>query len=117
MQHLGASPRPVEQSRVRSRTLAVACLVGLCWSVLGAASASATSMSTDCPGLQAALQQAANGDTITLTELCTSSNSGASAGHFSLPIGTVSFTLTGQSGSGAGFDATGVTQRPLSATG
>jgi hypothetical protein len=102
-----------------TRRLAIAIIAStaVCWLLFGASEAFGASTTTDCPGLQNALNQAANGDTITLTELCTASNSGASAGHFSLPIGTVSFTLSGESGSGAGFDGTGVSSRPLSAVG
>ncbi|HUE26945.1 MAG TPA: hypothetical protein VMP89_09240 [Solirubrobacteraceae bacterium] len=82
-------------------------------------SAAAASLTTDCAGLQAALDQAQTGDTIMLNQLCTASNSGGSGGSFSLsngPSDSRSYTLTGQPGSGAGFDGTGVGDRMLSAT-
>src|SRR5436305_8068645 len=71
---------------------------------------------TDCADLQNALDTANTGDTIVLKQLCTVSNSGVSAGAF-VYMGNQSFTLEGQSGSGAGFDGTTVGQRPLSFTG
>jgi hypothetical protein len=78
-----------------------------------AAPAHAASITTNCSGLQTALMQAAAGDTITLNQLCTTSNSGASNGAFTLKP-NASFTLTGAAGSGAGFDGTGVTGPVLS---
>ena len=81
----------------------------------------AASVTTDCAGLQAALDNANTGDTIILTELCNISNSGGSfPGTFSLNNGSNdsrSYTLEGQPGSGAGFDGTGAGGRMLSATG
>ena len=72
-----------------------------------APAAHAASETTNCAGLQAALTQAVAGDTITLDQLCTTTNSGAADGAFTLP-NDYAFTLTGQAGSGAGFDGTGV---------
>jgi hypothetical protein len=68
--------------------------------------ASAASETTDCAGLQTALDSANTGDTVVLTELCT--------GQTFTYTGDQSFTLEGQSGSGAGFDGTGAGGRPLS---
>jgi hypothetical protein len=79
--------------------------------------ADAASLTTGCAGLQAALDQAVSGDTITLNQLCNTSNSG---GTFSLSNGSSdsrSYTLEGQPGTGAGFDGTGAGGRMLSATG
>jgi hypothetical protein len=73
-----------------------------------AAPAHAMSETVDCANLQTALNQAVAGDTITLDQLCTASNSGTADGAFTLP-NNVAFTLTGQAGSGAGFDGTDVT--------
>ncbi len=103
----------------RARAVAGALAVALCWLALSASGASAASMTTDCAGLQAALNQAQNGDTITLNQLCTATNSGTSAGAFTLGSGSTqpSYTLAGQTGSGAGFDGTGVTSSPLSVNG
>src|SRR5437879_1811571 len=67
--------------------------------------ASAASETTNCAGLQAALDQAVNGDTITLNELCT--------GQSFTYTGNQSFTLEGQPGTLAGFDG-GAGGRPLS---
>jgi hypothetical protein len=83
-----------------------------------ASAAQAASMTTDCVGLQAALDQAVSGDAITLNQLCTVSNSGPSAGSFTLNVGgndSRSYTIQGQPGTGAGFDGTGVGARILSA--
>ncbi len=97
---------------VRSRTCLLAAAAALCWLGAGAGAASAASETVNCAGLQAALNQAQNGNIITLDQLCTSSNS---AGHFSIPNSSaVSFMLTGKGGSGAGFDGTGVSQSLLS---
>lgn len=106
-------------SPVRARVVAGAVAVALCWLALAASGASAASMTTNCAGLQAALNQAQTGDTITLNQLCTATNSGTSAGAFTLGSGSTppSYTLVGQTGSGAGFDGTGVTGSLLSAGG
>jgi hypothetical protein len=69
------------------------------------ASASAATTETNCKNLQEALNEAKTGDTITLTEMCTESNSGVPKGKFELPK-EAAFTLTGTPG--AGFDGTGV---------
>ncbi|HEV2945632.1 MAG TPA: hypothetical protein VGX26_11020 [Solirubrobacteraceae bacterium] len=69
------------------------------------ASASAAITETNCENLQEALNQAKAGDTITLTQMCTKSNSGVPEGKFELPK-EAAFTLTGTPG--AGFDGTGV---------
>jgi hypothetical protein len=77
--------------------------------------ADAASLTTGCAGLQAALDQAVSGDTITLNQLCTTGNS---AGDFFLNNAvddSRSYTLTGQPGSGAGFDGTGATTSVLHA--
>jgi hypothetical protein len=95
--------------RARVRTTGLIAFAALAF----AAPAHAASMTTNCGGLQAALTQAGPGDAITLNQLCTTSNSGASAGKFTLPT-NASFTLTGQAGSGAGFDGTGVSGPVLS---
>lgn len=103
----------------RMRVAGALAVIPLCWAAVGASRASAASMTTDCAGLQAALNQAQNGDVVTLNQMCTATNSGASAGSFTLASGSTqpSFTLQGQSGSGAGFDGTGVASSLLSATG
>jgi hypothetical protein len=95
----------------RARAL-LALVVALVSLGLMASGASAASMTTDCSGLQAALDQAVNGDTITLNQLCTKSNSG---GHFDLSPAAhqQSYTLVGAPGSGAGFDGTSVGDRVL----
>jgi hypothetical protein len=90
--------------RARIRTAGLVALGALAF----AAPAHAMSETTNCAGLQAALNQAVAGDTITLDEMCTKSNSSTSNGAFTLPA-NAAFTLTGQAGSGAGFDGTGVT--------
>jgi hypothetical protein len=73
--------------------------------------ASAASETTNCAGLQAALDQATDGDTITLNEMCVGDdfalNNSADDSR--------SYTLTGQPGSGAGFDGTGGTTSVLHA--
>jgi hypothetical protein len=78
-------------------------------------SAWGASLTTGCPGLQSALDQAANGDTITLNQLCTVDNSGLSNGQFNLSPASnpQSYTLVGAPGSGAGFDGTRVGDRVL----
>ena len=95
----------------------MAVLVGVAFACLGQATlgAQAASETTDCAGLQAALDQAVDHDTITLNELCTIHNS---TGDFSLTSATQprSYTLEGQPGSGAGFDGTGAGQSMLHAT-
>jgi hypothetical protein len=101
--------------RAQSRLWATAAAATLCWAGLTAATASAASETTNCAGLKAALAQARNGDTITLDQLCTKSNSGMADGAFTLPTG-VSFTLLGKTGSGAGFDGTGTGQSILQET-
>src|SRR5437588_12710386 len=98
-------------------TIALAVVIQLAPCV---ADAGAASVTTDCAGLQAALDQAQNGDTITLNQLCTISNSGGSSGVFLLSNAvndSRSYTLAGQAGSGAGFDGTGAGGRMLSAIG
>lgn len=82
-------------------------VVSLCmvmtWLLVAPAVASAASETVNCAGLQEALNQAVNGDTITLTKPCTGS-------AFTLPAtpsAAMAFTLTGKPGSGAGFDGTG----------
>jgi hypothetical protein len=105
----------------RGRHLRLLALTAVAVLWLGPATmgARAASLTTDCVGLQAALDQAQSGDTITLNQLCTKDNSGASNGQFLLNSGSNdsrSYTLTGQPGSGAGFDGTGVGARMLSAT-
>jgi hypothetical protein len=75
------------------------------------ASASAATTETNCKKLQEALNKAKTGDTITLTEMCTKSNSGIPEGKFELPK-EAAFTLTGTPG--AGFDGTGVSGPVLS---
>ena len=87
--------------------------VALCCLAAVAPGAGAASETTNCVGLQAALDQAITGDTITLDQLCAGQ-------EFSLSNGASdsrSYTLAGQSGSGAGFDGTGAGGRVLSATG
>src|SRR5580658_2286770 len=80
-----------------------------------APAAHAASETPNCAGLQAALNQAVAGDTITLDQLCTDTNSGAADGAFTLPT-EAAFTLTGQTGSGAGFDGAGVSGSVLIGT-
>jgi hypothetical protein len=75
------------------------------------ASASAATTETNCENLQEALNKAKPGDTITLTQMCTKSNSGVPKGKFELPK-EAAFTLTGTPG--AGFDGTGVSGPVLS---
>lgn len=102
-------------SAFRRPLLAAAAASAVIGLSLGSATvAHAASVSTNCAGLAAALAGAANGDTITLTQLCTASNSGSANGHFSLPA-NISLTLTGTAG--AGFNGTGVSGRVLTATG
>ena len=83
--------------RRRGIALVTALIMG--WFGLNASGAGAASMTTNCAGLQAALNQAQNGDTITLNQLCTATNSGASAGAFILASGSTqaSYTLVGES--------------------
>ena len=101
---------------VAAQTLG-ACALAIAILLMGAAgTARAASETTNCAGLQAALNQAVNGDTITLNQLCTKNNSGGANGQFNLsPTASQSYTLVGQTGSGAGFDGTGVAQRVLTA--
>ena len=82
--------------------------------MVGVASADQT---VNCAQLQGALTAATSGETITLNQLCTNTNSGASNGAFTLSTATApqSFTLTGVNG--AGFDGTGVTTSILTASG
>jgi hypothetical protein len=75
------------------------------------ASASAGTIEANCAGLQEALNHASAGDTITLTQMCTTSNSGVQEGKFELPK-EAAFTLTGAPG--AGFDGTGISGPVLS---
>jgi hypothetical protein len=75
------------------------------------ASASAATTEANCENLQEVLNKAETGDTITLTQMCTKSNSGPAAGSFHLPE-NIPFTLTGTPG--AGFDGTGVPEAVLS---
>ena len=88
------------------RQIVVAVGVAVLWLLGSVSVASAASETVDCAGLQAALNQAVNGDTITLDQLCTKSNSGASDGTFT--AGAASITLEAKPGSGAGFDGMGV---------
>lgn len=78
---------------------------------LALAPTAAADTTTNCAGLQGVLFAAAPGDTITLNEMCTISNSG---GAFTLP--SIPITLRAQAGSGAGFDGTGVLGRMLFGT-
>jgi hypothetical protein len=99
---------------VRPPRLALIALavVAVCWLGPATIGARAASLTTDCAGLQAALDQAQTGDTITLNQLCTGST-------FSLSQGSNdsrSYTLTGAPGSGAGFDGTGAGGHMLSAS-
>ena len=98
------------------RTAAItAALLCFCAGPL-AANATAVSKTVNCAGLQAALNQVQNGDVITLDQLCTKTNSGPANGAFLIPdSNSVSFTLTGKPGSGAGFNGTGVSHSLLSA--
>jgi hypothetical protein len=106
-------------NRMRGMTVRAGLLAMAAATWLAAApGAQAATVNTDCANLQAALDNAATGDTIVLTQLCTATNSGGSGGTFSLGSGahdSRSYTLTGQPGSGAGFDGTGVGTRMLSA--
>ncbi len=88
------------------RQIVVAVGVAVLWLLGSVSVASAASETVNCAGLQAALNQAVNGDTITLDQLCTKSNSGASDGAFT--VGAASITLEAKPGSGAGFDGMGV---------
>ncbi len=88
--------------------LSVLLLLGLSFAT---ASASAATTETNCENLQEALNKAKPGDTITLTQMCTKSNSGVPKGKFELPK-EAAFTLTGTPG--AGFDGTGVSGPVLS---
>src|SRR5947208_1659706 len=91
--------------------VALAALMTLAAFSATAPNASAASLTTNCAGLQAALDQAVTGDTITLNQLCTGQDFQLS------PRGdnNQSYTLVGQAGSGAGFDGTGAGGRVLSA--
>lgn len=96
---------------IRSSALAVL----LALAVFGLpASASAASATVNCEQLQKALEQAKAGDTVTLTQMCTKSNSGEAEGRFKLPE-NAAFTLTGTPG--AGFDGTGVGEAVLQGAG
>jgi hypothetical protein len=72
--------------------------------------ADAASGTFNCAGLQDGLNQASNGDTITLNDVCTKDNSGDAHGSFTLPSG-VAITLQGVAGSG--FDGAGAASRIL----
>ena len=94
-----------------ARRLTLAAALALSGLVATPAGAGAASETTNCAGLQAALDQAVSGDTITLTELCIGQD-------FSLNNGahdSRSYTLQGQPGSVAGFDGTGATTSMLHA--
>src|SRR5207247_3557272 len=101
------SPGTAEISQCLSRLAALA-LLALGVLAVAPAAANAASETTNCAGLQAALDQAVNDDTITLNQLCNISNSGGPfPGTFSLSNGgsdSRSYTLAGQPGLGAGFD-------------
>jgi hypothetical protein len=73
------------------------------------AGARAASATVGCADLQGALDQATNGDVITLTEICTKDNSGDAHGSFSLP----GAAITLQGAPGAGFDGGGADSRIL----
>jgi hypothetical protein len=90
--------------RLRARALLALVVVLLSLGVMTSA-ASAASLTTDCSGLQNALDNANTGDTVVLTELC--------AGQNFDYTGNQSFTLEGQAGSTAGFNG-GAGGRPLS---
>jgi hypothetical protein len=104
---------------LRLGTLATIAGSAACWLGVCAGPATAASETVDCAQLQGALTQAQTGDTITLDQLCTKSNSGASDGAFILGSGAsqASYTLAGKPGTGAGFDGTGVSSSLLSANG
>jgi hypothetical protein len=99
----------------------VVAALALMWLGPGALGARAANVTTDCANLQNALDNAASGDTVTLNQLCNTTNSGGPfPGTFHLdngPSDSRSYTLEGQPGSGAGFDGTGAGGRMLSATG
>ena len=102
------SSRRVPDHRRSLSAIALSCAAAL----LTLAPAAGADATTNCAGLQAALNASAAGrDVITLTEMCTVANSGASNGAFTLPSQTI--TLQGQPGTGAGFDGTGVATRML----
>jgi hypothetical protein len=89
----------------------VVATLALLWLGPSALPAQAASETTNCSGLQAALDQATNGDTITLNQLCTGQDFALNNGAHD----SRSYTLQGQSGSGAGFDGTGATTSMLHA--
>ena len=109
--HLRTTPRP--------RYLALAVLVGmLIASLLAASTAAASSVTvSNCAKLQSRLNEAEEGEVITLAALCTENNSGTSKGSFRLPSKVADLTIEGQSGMTAGFEGADVKGRALEGTG
>jgi hypothetical protein len=95
--------------RIQSRVLRTALVCVAALSALFPAGAGAASATVNCQDLQGALDQATNGDVITLTETCSKDNSGDRHGSFQLPIATITLQGTG----GAGFDGAGADSRIL----
>jgi hypothetical protein len=101
----------LRQYRRRLRSVARALLLAsLVLGALAASQPAGATNATNCAGLQAALDAAHTGDTIVLDEMCTGQT-------FDLSGSNQSYILTGQAGSGAGFDGTGSASRMLSANG
>jgi hypothetical protein len=93
----------------RPRYLMLAVLVGtLVASLLAVATAGAANITvSNCLQLQHELNDAEQGDVITLAALCTKGNSGKAEGSFNLPS-AADLTIQGQSGTTAGFEGAGV---------
>jgi len=81
-----------------TRDVLVAAVLAALGTGVGAASAGATTIQTDCSGLQAALDTASSGETIVLSEMC--------PGSYTLPR-EAAFTLEGKPSTTSGFDGAG----------
>jgi len=106
------------RTTLRPRYLALAVLVGaLIVSLLAVSTAGAADITvSNCLQLQHELNNAEQGDVITLAALCTKSNSGKAEGSFNLPS-AADLTIQGQNGMTAGFEGTEVTKRALEGKG
>jgi hypothetical protein len=99
-----------------SRRLLLGALALLLACLAIGATASADVTVTDCSQLQTKLNEAKEGEVITLAALCTESNSGAAKGSFELPP-VANLTIQGLGGSPAGFDGTGASSFALEGVG